>query len=96
MAIVSKVLLDTPEFTDIEESDESIGYVGYRREWKAGTSPANESALRGVAESALTELRVYIALPSPTNVQTAAAVKVLCRVGIALIRLQLGRFDSAS
>lgn len=45
------------------------------------------------AEQAIVNLRAYRDLASPTNAQTVAAVKLLCRVCIGLIRLYLRRFD---
>lgn len=55
---------------------------------------ANLLVIRDNAEQALTNLRAYRDLASPTNAQTIAAVKLLCRVCIGLIRLQLAKFDS--
>lgn len=45
------------------------------------------------AERALTDLRAYIALANPSAAQTTAVVKLLCRVAVTLIRLQLGRHE---
>lgn len=46
------------------------------------------------AEQALVDLRAYRDLASPTNAQTVAVVKLLCRVCIGLIRLVLRKLDS--
>lgn len=94
MAITSKVLVDTSEFTDYEETDESIGYTGYRRQWKPGTPAANAATLETGMDAALVSLRTYIGTANPTAAQTAATVKVLCRAMIMLVRLSLRRFDS--
>lgn len=53
----------------------------------------NESAIRTQAEQAIANLGAYRDLTNPTNAQTIAAVKLLCRVAIGLIRLQLRKFD---
>lgn len=45
-------------------------------------------------DQALSNLRAYVAAPSPTAAQTTAVVKLLCRVAIVLIRQRFGRFDS--
>jgi hypothetical protein len=46
------------------------------------------------AAQALTQLRSFVALSSPTAGQVAAAVKVLCRCMIFLIRRQLNQLDA--
>lgn len=56
----------------------------------------NEGSLRSQADAALADLRTYCDLASPTNAQTTAAVKLLCRVAIGLIRLHLRKFDATS
>lgn len=53
----------------------------------------NRDALDTRMDSALDGLRSYVALATPTAAQTAVAVKLLCRVAIAIIRLQRGRLD---
>lgn len=58
------------------------------------TQETNRSTIETNAEQALTNLRAYVALSSPTAAQTTAAVKLLCRVAIAVIRLQLRKLDS--
>lgn len=45
-----------------------------------------DEAERDQARQAITNLRAYDNLASPTNAQTVAVVKLLCRVCIALIR----------
>jgi hypothetical protein len=55
---------------------------------------ANADALRSQASDALANLRAYRDLASPTNAQTVAVVRLLCRVAIGLIRLRLERFDA--
>jgi hypothetical protein len=53
---------------------------------------ANADAIRGNVGGVLAGLRAYIALPSPTAAQTAAAVKLLCRAVLGLARHLLGDF----
>lgn len=60
----------------------------------AQAEATNETSLRSQADTALANLRAYRDLASPTNAQTVAAVKLLCRVAIALIRLVLRKLDS--
>lgn len=55
---------------------------------------ANATAMDAQAEAAIENLRAYANLASPSNAQTIAAVKLLCRVVIGLVRLRLGRLDS--
>ncbi len=94
MAITTTVLAETSEYRDIEERDDTIGYLGYRREWKAGTAPAVETAINQAVSDALSALRTYVATPSPTSAQTVAVVKVICQVLIGLVRIRLGRLDA--
>lgn len=56
---------------------------------------ANGRVSRANAEQALANLRTYRDTASPTNAQTAATVKLLCRVCIALTRLQLAKLESS-
>lgn len=53
----------------------------------------NREALDTRMDQALDGLRSYVGLATPTAAQTAVAVKLLCRVAIAVIRLQRNRFD---
>jgi hypothetical protein len=53
----------------------------------------NEATLRQQVESALVDLRTYRDIQGPTNAQTVAAVKLLCRVAIALIRMRINKLD---
>ena len=55
----------------------------------------NAATLRAQADTALNNLRAYRDNAAPTNAQTVAVVKTLCRVAIALIRLQLAKLDGA-
>lgn len=50
--------------------------------------------LRNSAETALIGLRAYRDNASPTNAETVIAVRLLCRVAIALIRIQISRLDA--
>lgn len=54
---------------------------------------SNALALRGMAEGSLADIRAFLSLPAPTNAQTLVVVKLLCRVCIGLIRLQLRKLD---
>lgn len=53
----------------------------------------NVAHLRDQADAALANLLAYRDLASPTNAQTVAVVRLLCRVCIALIRLVLFKLD---
>lgn len=53
----------------------------------------NGQTLLTQADQALVNLRAYRDLQQPTNAQTIAAVKLLCRVAIGLIRMKLAKFD---
>ena len=55
---------------------------------------SNPHTIRDNLDAAVTNLRAYRDLASPTNAQTIAVVKLLCRVAIGLIRLTLNKFDS--
>jgi hypothetical protein len=59
------------------------------------TSGQVEEDLQARAASAYADLQAFEALSNPTNAQTLAAVKLLCRVARALIRLQLRQLDAA-
>lgn len=55
---------------------------------------ATATNLRAQAEQALDGLRSFRDNASPTNAQVVAAVKLLCRVAIGLIRLQIAKLDA--
>jgi len=59
----------------------------------AASQTSNAATLQQQAADALVSLRAYRDLASPTNAQTVAAVKLLCKVAIGLIRMRLGKFD---
>jgi hypothetical protein len=61
---------------------------------QAAKLEANAANLKAQASDALTNLRAYRDLTNPTNAQTVAAVKLLCKVAIGLIRMRLERFDA--
>jgi len=63
---------------------------------QAQQQDSNETTLRQQADAALTDLRAYRDLASPTNAQTVQAVKLLCRVCIGLIRLLLRKIDGTA
>lgn len=54
---------------------------------------ANEDDLNDRLDHALDNLRAYRDTPTPSNVQTVAVVKLLCRVVIALVRLYRRSLD---
>ncbi|MDP2712305.1 MAG: hypothetical protein Q8O56_13895 [Solirubrobacteraceae bacterium] len=54
---------------------------------------AREQQIRESVDQALDQLRAYVAASSPTQAQTVAVVRLLCRVVIRLARLQLGKLD---
>jgi hypothetical protein len=96
MAVTTTVLADTAEYTDYREDDASIGYVGYRREWKAGTPGANEELLQGQLETILDNVRA-VANGSGTfanNTIRDAAIRTTARALVILIRLQQRKLDA--
>jgi hypothetical protein len=65
----------------------------------AAASAARDTFARNIrsqADQAITDLRAFRDLASPTNAQTIAVVKLLCKVAIFLIRLQIGKLDGDS
>lgn len=61
----------------------------------AAQQEANGRTIEQQASDALASLRAYRDLSSPTNAQTVAAVKLICRNLIALDRLLLRKLDAA-
>lgn len=57
---------------------------------------ANDGAIREQALTALVNLRAYRDAVSPTNAQTVAVVRLLCRVCIGLIRLQFRKLEATN
>lgn len=70
------------------------GTAGQQRAAQAAVEATNHATLESRATTTLADLRTYIALETPDAGQTTAAVKLLCRVAVGLIRLVLRRFDS--
>lgn len=60
------------------------------------TESATSRDMEQQAENALDSLRAYIANGSPTNAQTIAVIKVICRVCVFLIRWKLGRLEAST
>lgn len=60
------------------------------------TATGNDLTLRQQAEAALVDLRIYRDRATTTTAQDKAAIKLLVRVAIGLIRLVLKRLDGAS
>ena len=58
------------------------------------TGSATEETLHARATSAYADLQAFEALTSPTNAQTLAVVRLLCKVARGLIRLQLRQLDA--
>lgn len=54
------------------------------------------AAIASEADAALAELRAFRDLSAPTNAQTLAVVKLLCRVCIGLIKLSLNKLSEAN
>lgn len=52
------------------------------------------ASLSSEADVAIDNLRAYRALATPTNTQTIAVVRLLCRVALVLIRLQVAKLDA--
>jgi hypothetical protein len=65
-----------------------------RRQAEVPPEAANADTIVQQTDQALVSLRGYVALSSPTAAQTTAVVKVLCKVAIGLVRMQLRRFDA--
>lgn len=61
---------------------------------RLGTGSQVEETLHERAVAAYQDLQAFENLSSPTNAQTLAAVRLLCKVVRGLIRLQLRRLDS--
>jgi hypothetical protein len=88
-----KITFETEErWLDIPEAmTEEQGLVATAQQAQLD---ANSRTIEDQAATALAGLRAYRDLANPTNAQTVAAVKLLCRVAIGLIRLRLARFDA--
>ena len=61
---------------------------------RLGTSGQVEEDLQARAADAYQQLQAFENLATPTNAQVVAAVRLLCKVARALIRLQLRQFDA--
>lgn len=59
------------------------------------TGSGIEETLHERATTAYADLQAFEALTTPTNAQTVAVVRLLCKVARALIRLQLRQLDTA-
>jgi len=57
---------------------------------------ANIAALKGRAQTALSNNATFLAIASPTNAQVLTQVQALTRQANGLIRLQLTQFDTIS
>jgi cytochrome c553 len=53
----------------------------------------NRQTIEQQADSAMADLSAFLALQSPTNAQTLAAVRLLCRIQRKMIRLAVRKFD---
>lgn len=62
----------------------------------AQSAATNEGTIRQQAEAALADLRTYRDRATTTTAQDKAAIKLLVRVAIGLIRLVLRRLDGAA
>lgn len=90
--------IDTPEATITVETRPTGDGNGTARITtviaKPGTAAANRDGMANGLEQGLDDLRAYIAVTTPTQAQTMAVVKLLCRAVIRLVRLQIGKLDS--
>lgn len=96
MALVRTILSDTAECTLWRDEDPAVGYVGYGRDWKPGSTGYNNADLRSKTAAALQINATYLALATPTTAQNTAQVQRLTRECSALIRLLLGRLEDVS
>jgi phosphoketolase len=62
---------------------------------EAATETTNHQTLRTRMENALPDLKAYANANSLSSTQIQAAIKLLCRVAGALVRLQLSKLDTA-
>jgi hypothetical protein len=73
------------------------GHELSRQTIEVSADEANADTVAGNAQAqagaAITQLRAYIALANPTAAQTTAAVKLLARAVLQLLRLVLSRYD---
>ena len=92
MTIRTKVHEDDFSIT-YEVKDDDGNVIGEDVERKPTPEDSARSTLDQRLDQALDGLRSYVALSSPTAAQTTAAVKLLSRVAIALIRLWRNRLD---
>ena len=83
---VTERMVDVPDILTVEEGQAAMAVEAQQE--------TNARTLEDQAATALANLRAYRDLASPTNAQTVAAVKLLCRVAIGLIRLRLAKFDA--
>lgn len=60
------------------------------------TTTENQRTIEEQAAQALTQLRAYLALSSPTAAQRLAFEKLMARVVIGLVRLQLKQLDGTA
>jgi hypothetical protein len=99
MPLIREIVVDAKSGVQSEAWVESPSTLtpeqGLALQQEADRQAANGRSLEQQATDAIASLRAYRDLASPTNAQTVAAVKLLCRVGIALIRLHLRKFDAA-
>src|SRR5262245_48799462 len=79
---------------EIEVSDVITEADGLVLTNQALQQEANGRTIETQVSQSLAALRAYRDLASPTNAQTVAAVKLLCRVAIWLIRLKFFTFDA--
>lgn len=73
---------------------DASGKVIEQRTFTVPPEQENREVLDVRMDQALDGLRSFIALPTPTATQTTAAVKLLCRVAVAVIRIMRNRFDA--
>lgn len=104
-ADVSLADITTKEITDFGFDADGRFYVQFavnltaaeteRVQRRLSTATDVEETLQARAVDAYQDLLAYEHAASPTNATTVAAVKLLCKVVRALMRIQLRRLDAA-
>lgn len=81
--------------TDRYQLFDQDGNLLEEREVEVPTEEANERTLRDRADQAIAAMQTHIDRGTFTNAQRDAALLLLLRVCVALVRLVLRRFDAA-
>lgn len=94
--VVSDTTVTNPDGSTIETIIFSDGSKSIQFTPAAGSPAANVQTLQQQAQTALTNNRTYLAIPTPTTAQVTAQVKALTQQHQALIRLALAQFDATN